>query len=95
MAGEDPCSDTGRLDALHGLGFQLVEGESIWRCRRGQPCRCRRRRRREGILAGCASRRAGIARAAFRRRGSADASGRFYAQWIENAVARNFEIISA
>jgi dTDP-4-amino-4,6-dideoxy-D-galactose acyltransferase len=87
------ASDTARLDALQQLGFQLVEGEVDLALPVGNPADIGAEWAVEGDIA----RLRELATQAFamsRFRApwyAADASGRFYAQWIENAVLGTFD----
>jgi dTDP-4-amino-4,6-dideoxy-D-galactose acyltransferase len=87
------ADDSVRLDALQQLGFQLVEGEVDLALPVGQPADagC------EVATAAEIPRLRELAAQAFAQSRfrapwyAADASGRFYAQWIENAVRGTFD----
>lgn len=87
------ASDTTCLDALQQLGFQLVEGEVDLALPVGNPADIGAEWAVESDIA----RLRELAAEAFsmsRFRApwyAADASGRFYAQWIENAVLGTFD----
>ena len=87
------ASDTVRLDALQRLGFQLVEGEadlSITLTRHDAPGAEIATEQDIPELRQMAAQ--AFAQSRFRAPWyAADASGRFYAQWIENAVRGTFD----
>ena len=82
------ASDTARLDALQEIGFQLVEGEVDLALPVGDPADAGAEWAVEGDIARLRELAAqAFAMSRFRAPWyAADASGRFYAQWIENAV---------
>ncbi|MGK7019065.1 dTDP-4-amino-4,6-dideoxy-D-galactose acyltransferase [Klebsiella pneumoniae] len=83
------ASDTVRLDALQRLGFQLVEGEVDLALPVGSPAD---RARGGGLPPPRGQAAPAFAMSRFRAPWyAADASGRFYAQWIENAVRGTFD----
>ena len=87
------AEDVAQLDALQALGFRLVEGEvdlalpvTPMACPQAQVAV------ESDIPALRALAAQAFAQSRFRAPGSApDASGRFYAQWIENAVKGTFD----
>jgi dTDP-4-amino-4,6-dideoxy-D-galactose acyltransferase len=86
------ADDTVRLDALQQLGFQLVEGEVDLALPVGSLQMRRRRRRGSGYPPLRELAAQAFAQSRFRAPWyAADASGRFYAQWIENAVRGTFD----
>ncbi len=87
------ASDTVRLDALQRLGFQLVEGEVDLALPVGSPADAGADVAVEADIAPLREQAAqAFAMSRFRAPWyAADASGRFYAQWIENAVRGTFD----
>ncbi len=87
------ASDTVRLDALQRLGFQLVEGEVDLALPVGSPADAGADVAVEADIAPLREQAArAVAMSRFRAPWyAADASGRFYAQWIENAVRGTFD----
>ncbi|HBR7714548.1 TPA: dTDP-4-amino-4,6-dideoxy-D-galactose acyltransferase [Klebsiella pneumoniae] len=87
------ASDTVRLDALQRLGFQLVEGEVDLALPVGSPADAGADVAVEADIAPLREQAAqAFAMSRFRAPWyAADASGRFYAQWIENAVCGTFD----
>lgn len=87
------ASDTARLDALQQLGFQLVEGEVDLALPVGDPADGGAEWAVEGDIARLRELAAeAFAMSRFRAPWyAADASARFYAQWIENAVLGTFD----
>ena len=87
------ASDTVRLDALQQLGFQLVEGEVDLALPVGNPADAGADVAVEADIAPLREQAAqAFAMSRFRAPWyAADASGRFYAQWIENAVRGTFD----
>jgi dTDP-4-amino-4,6-dideoxy-D-galactose acyltransferase len=87
------ASDTVRLDALQQLGFQLVEGEVDLALPVGNPADAGADVAVEADIAPLRELAAqAFAMSRFRAPWyAADASGRFYAQWIENAVRGTFD----
>ena len=87
------ASDTARLDALQEIGFQLVEGEVDLAMPVGEPADAGAEWAVEGDIARLRELAAqAFAMSRFRAPWyAADASGRFYAQWIENAVLGTFD----
>ena len=85
--------DTVRLDALQRLGFQLVEGEVDLALPVGSPADAGADVAVEADIAPLREQAAqAFAMSRFRAPWyAADASGRFYAQWIENAVRGTFD----
>ncbi|STT83061.1 lipopolysaccharide biosynthesis protein RffC [Klebsiella pneumoniae] len=91
-AGEDrPPATTVRLDALQRLGFQLVEGEVDLALPVGSPADAGADVAVEADIAPLREQAAqAFAMSRFRAPWyAADASGRFYAQWIEKCGARH------
>lgn len=87
-----PADRTDLLDALQQLGFKLVEGEadlSITLTRYDAPGAEMATEQDIPVLRQMAARR--LRRAAFARPGTHRDSGRFYAQWVENAVKGTFD----
>lgn len=89
-----PATDTARLDALQRLGFQLVEGEVDLAL--AVPAAVADPGAQVATAADIAPLRqlaaTAFAQSRFRTPWyPADASGRFYAQWIENAVKGAFD----
>ncbi|MCV4796599.1 dTDP-4-amino-4,6-dideoxy-D-galactose acyltransferase, partial [Escherichia coli] len=84
---------TVRLDALQRLGFQLVEGEVDLALPVGSPADAGADVAVEADIAPLREQAAqAFAMSRFRAPWyAADASGRFYAQWIENAVRGTFD----
>nr|WP_318384941.1 dTDP-4-amino-4,6-dideoxy-D-galactose acyltransferase [uncultured Enterobacter sp.] len=89
-----PASESAQLDALQQRGFQLVEGEVDFALplRDAQPCSQAQSATVEDIAALREMAAQAFAQSRFRAPWYApDASARFYAQWIENAVKGTFD----
>lgn len=89
-----PAADTARLDGLQQLGFQLVEGEVDFSLPLRSPVARTQAQTATAqdipVLRELAAQ--AFAQSRFRTPWyAADASGRFYAQWIENAVNGTFD----
>lgn len=88
-----PAQRTDRLDALQQLGFQLVEGEVDFRLNVTDGVNPQAEMATERDIPRLRELSAqAFAQSRFRAPWyDADASGRFYAQWIENAVRGTFD----